>query len=240
MELLITGANKYNKIFNCDPYKRKKKQLRITYIDVDDKKHDREFNEDEPFIINKIKTITYASYGIGKDRDVSVLETLNNSLKVYKPRYLYLTPSRRKKGFNDILTAIYAYQSVAEKTGRTLLVNFKSNKFGNIPYDCNLGQVLKFKQDHIICDTDEIDKIMNTETDLRFLTRRHCHYSTCYDCVKKITNRVIMVPQFGQNGAGRSIDIHRFFYSSIIMNESIFQYCIEKKIHYQHLIPIYK
>ena len=35
MELVITGANKYNKIFKCDPYKNKKKTLRITYIDIE-------------------------------------------------------------------------------------------------------------------------------------------------------------------------------------------------------------
>lgn len=228
MNLYINNIE-YNTLFHIDPCEKKKKELIINYVTIKNKEIEEVYVENTNVVINNIKTIKKATYGLRNiNKVIDVTEMLNKHL--CKNRYIYLTPSGRVKGFNDILTAIYAYQTVAIQTNRILLVNFKSNNYGKITYNCNLNNIFNFKHSHIICDTNEIDKIILDvkPENMITLTRKKCNYSSCYDVIKNLHHEIVFVPQRGANGAGRSEKKYQFFFSSIILNKVIYDYCLDK------------
>lgn len=230
MNLYINNI-KYNRLFHIDPCDKKKKELIINYVTIKNKEIEEVYVENTNVMINNIKTIRKATYGLRNiNQEVDVTDILNKHL--CKNRYMYLTPTIKIHGFNDKLTCISIFQNVAKQTNRILLINFKENRLRSDikdTYNCNLSNIFDFKQSHIICDTNKINEIMldiNSENKI-ILTRKKCSYDSCLNNVKNLPHQFVFIQERGICNQ-KLINVHRFFFSSIILNKVIYDYCLDK------------
>lgn len=146
-------------------------------------------------------------------------------------KYIYIkfNPS----GFNDILGNIYRCYIYTSRFNRILLIDFE-----NTIYDCNLNLILSFKQNNIICDSQQI-KIIKEEHKNNFYHIKELPHQlykiqkdykenfltvgACGWCNSKKTNKT-----GNEDSNNYEFLVYSFFFKSIIFSKFIRKYCKEK------------
>ena len=153
-------------------------------------------------------------------------------------KYVYV---RLSGGLNDRMSNIYRAYKYCCRMKRTLLVDFKTNEYSpSKDYNTNLINILSFKQDNIICDSNIIASILNKNKNkiLKVETPVYKLHTIKNDW----SNKIIVVLGRGfcnqikrknkekeRRGEENPILypslVYEFFFSSIRLNQNIKKYC---------------
>ena len=152
-------------------------------------------------------------------------------------KYLYITLSG---GLNDRMSNIYRAYKYCCRVQRTLLVNFKTNEYSpSKDYNINLNNILSFKQENIICDSNIITSLLNeNKNEIKKVdTPVYKLYTINYDWSNKIIqvlgrgfcNQVKKNKENERRGEENprlyTSLVYEFFFSSIMLNQKIKKYC---------------
>lgn len=143
-------------------------------------------------------------------------------------KYIYL--KFKPSGLNDILGSIYRCYIYCQRFNRVLLVDFE-----NTIYKCNLMDILSFKQENIICDSEIINKLVNYNKGNKTHMKEYPHqlYKLKHDyeeefltittsgwCNSKTSDKT-----GNEDKKQYPLLVYSFFFTSVIFSKFIRKYC---------------
>jgi hypothetical protein len=155
-------------------------------------------------------------------------------------KYAYVSLSG---GLNDRMSNIYRAYKYCCRMKRTLLVDFKTTEFSTSrDYKINLFNILSFKQNDIICDSDIIASILNENKSE--LIKVNTPVYKLHTIKNDWSNKIIVVLGRGfcnqvkknkekerrgeENQKLYPSLVYNFFFNSIKLNQNIKKYCKKK------------
>ena len=146
-------------------------------------------------------------------------------------QYFYLVPS--SAGLSDLLISLKYYYSTILKVGLAsypiFLYNFKSTHSHGIDYsnsyDTNLSDLLSFKQNNIICNSDTIEKIVcKYKNDISDTV----HLGTYSASHLQFKNKIIKIWEKAPSGPNFKNSCYNFFFNSITFEKDLRNYFRDK------------